>query len=218
MTTAAPNPIATLFQAAPDAVRQRFPTSHTIWADLVRRYGEAHREYHNLEHLTEVLEQFVEHQDQWRRPNEVYLACLFHDAIYSPLRKDNEERSAQLAATQLSSAPGASWVDPALVVSLILQTSRHGSVTGAIASDEALFLDCDMAILGAPPERYRRYSAAIAKEFGAVPSFLFRGKRARFVSRLLAADRIFMTDVYQRRLGAAAVRNLTWERDALQGE
>ena len=58
------------------------------------RHCEAHRHYHTLSHLSEML--FYGDQFELTRPDAFFLAVFFHDIIYEPTSKDNELASAQL--------------------------------------------------------------------------------------------------------------------------
>src|SRR5262245_55636429 len=95
-------------------------TAAAAFADLVNRYGEAGRHYHNLRHLAEVLAVV----DGLGGGSAVRLAAWFHDAVYHSRAKDNEERSADLAETVLSG-----FALPRLLVAdvrrLILLTKTH---------------------------------------------------------------------------------------------
>jgi predicted metal-dependent HD superfamily phosphohydrolase len=171
---------------------------------LARHYAEPHRAYHNASHIAEVLGWFdVVHETVgWTAPGEVYDAILFHDAIYEPLAPagTNEARSAELALVHGASERSAQ---------LIRMTARHGSIDpAAIARDAALFLDCDMAILGASPDAFDGYDAAIAREYAAVPAAAFRAGRGAFLAKLAAAPRIFLSDYFHTRLDGAARANL----------
>ncbi len=168
---------------------------------LEAAYGESHRAYHTATHITEVLRWFdvVAEDIGWRDPAAVYLAILFHDAVYDPLARDNEARSAKLAHELV----GAS----ARVEELILLTARHGEPIETDA-DAAHFLDCDMAILGSSPGEFAAYDAAVAVEYGAVPVEQYRAGRRKFLAGLLAAPRIFLTPFFHDRLDAAARANL----------
>ena len=65
------------------------------YEELLRRYREPHRAYHNCQHLQECLQVRRLINAACHAPAEVDLALWFHDAIYDPLRSDNELRSAQ---------------------------------------------------------------------------------------------------------------------------
>ena len=170
---------------------------------LAAAYGEPHRAYHNASHIAEVLDWYDRVADDvgWQQPAEVYVAILFHDAIYVAGARDNEARSAAWARE--AELP----VDRARVAQLIELTSQHGSHDEA-DRDAALFLDCDMAILGAPPARFADYDAQIAREYAALAPDAFRAGRRAFLTKLAAKPRIFLSDYFHARLDAQARANL----------
>lgn len=179
---------------------------------LAAAYAEPHRAYHTAAHIAEVLRWYDHVADAvgWREPAAIYLAVVFHDAVYDPARTDNEARSAELAR-RLADAAG---IDPAVIdrsAALILLTARHGTLDSAVADDldAAHFLDCDTAILGAPPAEFDTYDAAIAAEYARVPAEAFRAGRRAFLAGLLARPRIFLSELLHARLDAAARANLT---------
>lgn len=171
---------------------------------LVAHYSEPHRAYHNLTHIAEVLGWFDVVADEvgWDAPVDVYLAILFHDAIYDPAAPhgDNETRSAKLA--QRHGARGHT-------AELILLTARHGKLSRAeIDRDAAHFLDCDTAILGSAPDVFDAYDAAIAAEYSHVPPDAYRVGRRSFLDKMRVRPRIFLSDFFHDRLHAAARANL----------
>ena len=173
-------------------------------------YATPARAYHHFGHVRDVLAQAdaVAAGPGWRRPDEVRLAILYHDAIYEPGRRDNEDRSAALAREHLARWPAP--VDVDRVAALIALTARHGRIAPAdVDTEAALFLDCDMAILGAAPAVFDAYDRGIAAEYrGHVPGWLFATQRRRFLKGLLAAPRIFLSDHFHIALDAAARNNL----------
>lgn len=180
-------------------------------AALRAAYARPPRAYHSAEHVAEVVAEFERVADTtgWDHPNEVYWAILCHDAVYEPGRPDNEARSAALARELATTWLPDVALDLDRVEALILLTARHGALdTGALGRDAARFVDCDMAILGAPPERFDAYDAAIAAEFAAVPAAAYRAGRRRFLAGVLAAPRIFHSAELHDRLDAAARSNL----------
>ncbi len=169
------------------------------------------RAYHDLAHLDAVLAEFhaAAARAPWRQPREVYWALACHDAIYVAGAKDNEARSADLADA-LAVAHLAPDLDRAAVRAMILATARHGAIAGEqLEPDTARMLDCDLAILGAPPDRFDAYDAAIAVEYAHVAPAAFRAGRGAFLAGLLAAPRIFCSDDGHARLDAAARSNLS---------
>ena len=182
------------------------------WTALEAAYASPPRAYHGWAHVQAVLGHYREVADGpgWRQPAEAWLAVLYHDAIYEAGRADNESRSAELARADVAQWLPAHGVDADRVAWLIRLTARHGELAAdQVDADAALFLDCDMAILGADPAAFDAYDRGIAAEYrGKVPGWLFRLNRRRFLKGLLARERIFLSDFFHARLDAQARRNL----------
>lgn len=180
-------------------------------AELEAFYATPPRAYHNFAHVREVLRHYIEVTEGpgWLHPVEPYLAVLYHDAIYEAGRGDNESRSAQLALAQIAAWLPDAGVDSARVARLIDLTARHGHLTATeVDRDAALFLDCDMAILGAAPETFDAYDRGIAAEYRHLPGWLFKLNRRRFLKALLKRERIFLSDFFHKRYDAQARVNL----------
>jgi predicted metal-dependent HD superfamily phosphohydrolase len=190
-----------------DAWREALPDADVLGADLLGRWSEPQRHYHNLEHLAEVLAALDELTAD-TVPATVRLAAWFHDAIYDPRASDNEERSAELAAEALPAA-GLPPEDVSEVVRLVRLTATHDP-----ASDDAagmLLCDADLAILGSSPARYERYVADVREEYAHVPDAEFRAARDRILQGFVDRSRIYRTDAARDRWESAARRNLTAE-------
>ncbi len=190
-----------------DAWRQALPGADVLGADLLGRWSEPQRHYHDLEHLAEVLTALDELTAD-AVPATVQLAAWFHDAIYDPRAHDNEERSAELAAKALPAA-GLASEDVSEVVRLVRLTATHDP-----ASDDAdgmLLCDADLAILGSSPTRYERYVADVREEYAHVPDAEFRAARDRILQRFVDRSRIYRTDAGRARWESAARRNVTAE-------
>ena len=186
-------------------------------------YASPPRAYHDFMHVREVLHHYADVAvgPGWTQPVEVYLAVLYHDAIYQPGRKDNEVLSARFAMDQVTQWLPEHGIDTLRVAELINLTARHGQFSPAdfgedgFALDARHFLDCDMAILGAEPRAFDAYDRGIAEEYrGHIPGFLFRLNRKRFLKGLLARERIYLSDWFHQRYDAQARANL---RRAIDG-
>jgi predicted metal-dependent HD superfamily phosphohydrolase len=71
-----------------------------------------------------------------------------------------------------------------------------------------LFLDADMAIIGASEDVYERYTDKIKNEFTNVPSILYQQGRKRFIQNTLKAERIYQSDYFFDRYERQARLNL----------
>lgn len=197
-----------LMELAPVTIRDGLLNED--WQLLETAYRTPVRAYHNLEHIVHVAE--LASTLSWQLPNEVYCAVLFHDAVYMALRKDNETKSAALAAEVVSQRFSRPVVDPARVGRLIELTARHGRLSPAdVDTDEAQFLDADMSILAAPWPRYLAYTEGVASEYCAIPRFWYRRKRRAFLKGLLERPRLFLNDTFHTSLDEQARRNLRAE-------
>lgn len=188
-------------------------TSAALFAEILKRHGERHRHYHGLGHLKALFEVLEPVWPNINEPVRVELAIWFHDIIYKPLRSDNEEKSAELATRRLAKA----GVDSGLVERverLIRMTANHQA--GGSDQDDALFLDADFSILGAPPETYERYVEAIRKEYRMVPKPVFKAGRGKFLRHALAQDRVFHTDYFEAKYGSQARENMARELDLIE--
>ncbi|MFN8193251.1 MAG: hypothetical protein U0R80_03115 [Nocardioidaceae bacterium] len=176
--------------------------------ELLASYGDAARGYHDLLHLTEVLDRLDELAASGcafaRVP--VLLAAWFHDGVYDGLPGD-EDRSAAWAERTL---PGlVSDRVTAEVARLVRLTERHRPSPGD-ADGEAL-CDADLAILAADPGRYASYVADVRRDFAHVPDGDFAVGRAAVLRDLLAKPTLFHTAAGRDRWEAAARANVTAE-------
>ena len=82
-----------------DQWNRLLPHAQPLGDDLLARYAEQHRHYHDQQHLAEVLQTIDELAEYADDADTVRLAAWFHDAIYDPQADpgENEEVSAQLA-------------------------------------------------------------------------------------------------------------------------
>jgi predicted metal-dependent HD superfamily phosphohydrolase len=179
---------------------------------IAAAYATPPRAYHDLHHVGEVLRHYadVAQGPGWSHPLDVAFAVLYHDAIYVAGAKDNEARSADFVRTHLAQWPMAG-VDVDRVTRLIELTARHGALSLDDVPDEEtrLFLDCDMAILGAEPTVFDAYDRGITAEYrGVVPGWLFTINRKRFLKGLLGRERIYLSAFFHERLDARARNNL----------
>ena len=181
--------------------------------DLIARYGEPHRRYHTMVHIEDCLAQVAASTDFTDEQRSLMDAAIwFHDVIYDATRNDNEAESAKLAAGRLS-GEGASPAFVDEVSRLILLTAGH-----SVDADDAIgarLVSIDLSILGATPERYDAYAAAIRHEYGHVPEPLYRAGRAAILGRFLESGRLFADPVWAERLEMSARANLTREIAAL---
>jgi len=164
------------------------------------------RGYHDLRHLTEVLARLAELGED---TPEIVLAGWFHDAVYDGA-PDDEERSARLAESELAGAEtGERPVDVAEVARLVRLTATHDPAPGDHAGE--VLCDADLAILAAPPERYREYAAGVRRDYAAVSDADFRAGRRAVLEELLAREALFRSAYAREHWEPLARQNLARE-------
>jgi predicted metal-dependent HD superfamily phosphohydrolase len=166
--------------------------SEAIRSELVEGYSAPDRYYHDLRHVEALLALMREHLASLADPIDVEAAIWFHDAIYDTRRNDNEQRSADLARERLAPLASAEQVDR--IVAMILATTNHMLPRGLSereGGDCALFLDMDLAILGAPASEFAAYEQAVRREYGWVPEPTWIAGRRRVLEGFLARPSIY---------------------------
>ena len=180
------------------------------WQALSSRYAEPHRAYHTLGHVAHCLDEFDAARALTRDAVSVEMALWYHDAVYDPRAKDNEERSAELASRVavdmgLPAAKG-------LRVADLIRVSTHAGL--APDPDAQLFADVDLSILGQPEGTFAEYERQVRVEYAWVPEPAFRSGRAAILKAFLDRPSIYGTPFFRDKYEAAARRNL--ERSLLE--
>lgn len=178
---------------------------------LLDRYDEQQRGYHDRRHLAEVFErvEVLVGADPAARIDRdpLLLAVWFHDAVYDT-REDMEERSARLAARELTIV-GA----PPLLVEEVTRLVRLTASHQPDEEDETgkVLCDADLAILAADGTRYAEYVGGVRAEYADLADEDFRAGRARVLAGLLGSPSLFSTGYGRRHWELPARRNLEAE-------
>lgn len=189
------------------------PDESALGEDLVRRWQEPHRSYHDVRHLAQMLAALAELYGG-RPPRPVALAAWFHDAVHDGQAGDDERQSAELAVAELERI-GLPGVEIAEVGRLILLTVDHSPQPGDDAG--IMLVDADLSVLGQTPGRYHFYSRGVRLEYPELNDEVFWSGRLRALDRLLSKEPLFGS-ITGRRLwevqarGNLDVEHLRWSR------
>lgn len=175
------------------------------WRSLSARYAEPHRAYHTLRHIAHCLEELDPARALAADPVAVEMALWYHDAVYDPRAKDNEDRSAELAQAA-AAAMGLLPASGARVAGLI-RVSVHREP--APDPDARLFADIDLAILGQPEAAFDEYERQVRAEYAGVAEPAFRAGRSAILRSFLDRPSIYGTEFFRSKYEAAARRNLS---------
>ena len=192
----------------------QLPHANEEWFDKIwTLHTESTRFYHTAVHLEELCHLFqivLENAPNKSSIDEaaIWYSIFFHDAIYNPQSKSNEEDSEKL------------WKEYARSVSIqdglqthvsdfILATKQH-KVSSDHSSSLALFLDLDMAVLGKAEDAYLAYAALVRREYAFVPHETYCATRAKILREFLTKP-IYGSNFFREALEDRARTNLTAE-------
>lgn len=196
-----------------DAARHWVPSLRAVGArydavetfDRLRgAYTEPHRHHHTLRFVAESLANLARWSCAADRPHEVALAIWFKDAVFDPLRHDNEGRSARMALDCLTAA-GVPMETARRVRDLVVAT-RHDSPPAT--ADGKLLVDIDLAWLGGEPDRALAAERSLRRELSHVSDFIYRRRRIEALKALTARLRIFHSDVVREHVETRARANI----------
>ena len=180
--------------AAPDA---------SAYRRVRRSWSGMSRHYHTLTHLDACLRELDDMRDLALHPAEVELALWLHDAVYRSWRRDNEQRSADLAASTLRCAT----IESVERIRQMILATMHSAE--AQSGDTALVTDIDLSILGQPPDVYALFERAIRREYWWVPRTRYVAGRRRVLAGFLERATIYHHRRFHEKYEAQARTNIT---------
>lgn len=185
------------------------PSWASAGADLLARYDEPWRGYHNRQHIAEALAAL--RLLGGGLPEQV--AIWFHDAVYGLAPGADERASADLAVEVLSGL-GMPRSVTAQVRRLVLVTEHHRPAVGDMPG--AYVSDADMAILAADELRYDESVRGIRLEYSHLDDAEFNTGRIAVLEGFLAMPVIYHTplgrDRWEERARANIARELAGRR------
>ncbi len=195
--------------------REKIPPliSFPVGEEILSAYQSPQRYYHNLQHISEMLKIAGKFNQQFHHRNEVFYAIWFHDIVYDPKAKNNEESSVEAMKNSLSPL-GISELSQQIIAELILVT-KHEKIPIPCDIDMAILLDADLAILGAETWRYELYTQQIRQEYSFVDDATYRQGRSDFLQKMLSRPWIFQTDRLRELGEPLARKNIQYELDRL---
>ncbi len=174
-----------------------------IYRQISRCYGELTRFYHNTSHILQCLEQLDLAAEVLGKNDAVELAIWFHDVVYTPGDKNNEQLSADWFHKQASGRLSADLVDQ--VVRLILCT-QHGAPPSL--QDEQYIADIDLSGFGMSAEKFHSDGLNIRREMSHVDDQAYIESARRFMQNLLNRGRIFSTGFFHDQFEETAIANI----------
>ena len=150
---------------------------------------QGHRKYHTYAHCTRVAnfasDYAINTKGMEQYANVLYVAGIWHDAVYIPGRSDNEEMSAQAL---LALHPQMTYE-----ADLIRKTTINDHLSDAVTHESdpilSILLDADLISLSDPWETFVQHQRDILEENGVSVNFLNRS--AEFLTKFLCKEHIY---------------------------
>ncbi|MGB3414543.1 MAG: DUF4031 domain-containing protein [Microbacteriaceae bacterium] len=210
--------------AAPSGLAES-ATAKQSWSalgeELLGRWNESHRSYHDERHLEDVLLALNHLEVRGAQiPVTTFLAAWFHDAVYAGNAGQDEQDSAELAQRSLLGQKLEASLAKQLAELILATTPGSNALEHfepSLAASAEYLLDADLSIFASSDERYLEYSAAVRDEYAEVPESVFRKARARILRNYLERDSIYFTPEARQLWQSRARENLIREIAVLEG-
>lgn len=182
-------------------------SANELWSEIHKKYSQENRHYHNLQHIEALLLELESVKDKIENWPVILFTLYYHDIIYKSTKKDNEEKSAELATKRMIEI-GVDKSDIELCQKQIIATKSHIEIKDP---DTNYFTDADLSILGKEPAKYKTYCSNIRKEYRIYPNFLYKKGRKKVIKHFLSMNRIFKTKEFYDKYEEQAKFNLSNE-------
>ena len=181
-----------------------------LWSEIEISYSNKKRHYHTLQHLDNLLLQLVPLKSEIKNWDTILFSLYYHDIIYNSLKSDNEEKSAQVAASRMKQVS----VPESIIKNCkeqILATKKHLNSD----ADTNYFTDADLSVLGQDWNTYSEYYRNVRKEYSIYPDLIYNPGRKKVLKHFLDMERIFKTEYFYSKFEQQAKINIQMELKSL---
>lgn len=168
--------------------------------------------HHKHLHIRDCLNELYEIKHLLEDADAVECAIRFHDIIYDPKSKTNEEDSALFAENMLRKR----WCSEAFIekVKKLILATKHD--TAQTDNDTQYMVDIDMSVVGKEPKIYNQYKKDVRQEYYMATDDLYTFGRSQFLNGMLNKEKIFQTKYFADRYQKQAEINMTEELKELK--
>lgn len=174
---------------------------------LTTLYSQAHRRYHNINHINDCLaelEQFTCSSISRGDLELIERAIWYHDAVYNPYSTQNEIRSAALLPHN---------VNHPVIREAIYATAKHTVTQEKLDPISQVVLDIDLSGFGKPWHIVERNAQNIRKEYYNTSDFDFYQGRVKFLETIAQRESLYYTDYFKEKYHEMSQKNLKIELD-----
>jgi predicted metal-dependent HD superfamily phosphohydrolase len=201
---------------------QNYDYEDTInsFKDVIERYNEKHRFYHDLAHIDMSLNE-LRKKHLWQfgesykleegQDHILYVAILLHDVIYNPMQNDKENVLQSIEYARHPTCPRFGlfrYYDAEKVCELIKVTDHSRHYSKQLTSEQQLMQDLDLVIFGQTEPIFNQYDENIRKEYWWVPPLIYADERKKILKKFLSRKFIYQTSRMREKYEEKARENL----------
>ncbi|KAL5269698.1 hypothetical protein ACHWQZ_G003232 [Mnemiopsis leidyi] len=189
--------------------------------DIYQKYSEPIRQYHNVEHVYQMILNMKHFYQELTYPRTVLFAIFFHDYIYDPKSKDNEDQS--IKAFESCARDLELEDDLVKDVKQMINLTSSGHYTEEHEEEKPrtrdihYFLDFDLSILGSNHVEYTLYAKKIREEYSHVEEEDYCRRRAQVMEKFLKRKYVYCTREFRQFAEENARKNVQNEVEMLRG-
>ena len=144
------------------------------YGKIEKAWNEPHRFYHGMNHLKNLIFLIDAGRFEEKEKQKLYLVAIFHDIVYDPYSKDNEEKSAEIYRMMVEDNFDQEVYDA------ILDTKDHTKKASNLISEEFLDMDIHNLIYGSLQDMIHD-THLLTREYGAYDWTLMKAGRIAFM-------------------------------------
>lgn len=150
--------------------------------DILNRWDEPHRHWHNIEHLEDVLSKIDKLNSINIMEYEIMvIAAFFHDVIYNPEKNNNETKSISLFQKYSRNLPPG-YTNT--VIKIIKNSANYPDIPLDKLSVMFWVIDND-PIINKDFNKFKIYEDKIREEYNFVPLDVYKRERIKFLSKYI---------------------------------
>lgn len=182
-------------------------------AQLSTLYTQPHRKYHNINHINACL---VELQNMptdlitKKEYTNIETAIWYHDAVYNPYSKTNEDESGKLYQ------PTGLVEDMYAVLHAIHATKYHLRTQQILRKTTQVMLDIDLSGFGKSLLEFATNGMNIRHEYYNTTLRDFLNGRLNFYNELCKRETLYYTDYFRDKYHKTSQENIKWEMSIIE--
>ena len=192
------------------------------WDVLKFGYTQPHRHYHNFSHIRTLLKAFEQYKSKFEDPLAVELAIWFHDVVYDPQSKFNEDASAELAFSLILKLKNIELAKKVKELIMFTKWSDDSFYTGNLydlqqnfkyaSNDFFLLRDIDWSGFGLPWDKFQKNGDMLRLEVPYLSDRDYAKRYLDFLNSIIEMSRpLYCSDIFNKKFEIKAKGNIRKE-------